>query len=81
MSKRSGVKGKTVMQLARSQGAVKRQAQRDQRTPDCQLEMLDVRPGESCRERARLTPLVSSEERPVKEKRPRRRRAVRRSSK
>lgn len=54
MSKRSGVTGKTVDQLARAEAAVIRQAERDERTAEEQLALLDQRPGKSRRERARL---------------------------
>ncbi len=59
MSKGSNVKGKTVLQLARSIAAGHRQAARDARSPHEQLALLvSQRPGESARERAKLTQLI-----------------------
>jgi hypothetical protein len=55
VSKGSGVTGKTLYQLARAQAAARREADRAERTPDQQLALLDTRPGNSARERARLT--------------------------
>lgn len=54
MSKRSGVPGKTVLQQARSIGAVPRRERREARTAAEQLALLDERPGKSARERMRL---------------------------
>lgn len=42
--------------LRRQQEAKQRQAERDVRDPVAQLRLLDDRPGESARERARITP-------------------------
>lgn len=55
MSEKSLIKGKTPWQAARAENAQKRQAMRDDRSPQEQLALLDDRPGESKRERARLT--------------------------
>lgn len=55
MSKGSGVTGKTIDQLRRSKQAAIRQQERDLVTNEDQLKALDVRPGNSARERARLT--------------------------
>lgn len=57
MTKKSGVNGKTVPQLARSLAAAKRQEQRDLRSSGEQLGLLDARPGEALRERKRLNAL------------------------
>jgi hypothetical protein len=54
MTFNSGVTGKTVNQLIRSKGAIARQKERDARSVEQQLALLDQRPGESKRERARL---------------------------
>lgn len=54
MSKGSGVAGKTVDQLARVEGAAARKAERSKRSVEEQLALLDERPGQSLRERARL---------------------------
>jgi hypothetical protein len=51
MTRKSGVKGKTVRALARAQRAAQRKVLR---TPAEQLFELDHRPGEARRERARL---------------------------
>jgi hypothetical protein len=56
MSAGSGVPGKTVPALVRSQAAVTRQEARDNRTTEQQLALLDQRPGSSARERKRLAP-------------------------
>ncbi len=55
MSKNSGVTGKTVWQLVRQTAAAARIAARATRTNEEQLALLDQRPGNSARERARLT--------------------------
>lgn len=55
MSKNSGVAGKTVPQLQRVQPAKDRQAARDARSADEQLALLDQRPGQSAKERRRLS--------------------------
>lgn len=55
MSKQSGVIGKTPWQVARSERAIVRQEDRKARTAQEQLALLDGRPGESRRERARLS--------------------------
>ncbi len=54
MSKGSGVAGKTVIQLARSLGAVERKERREARTAAEQLAVLDSRPGKASKERRRL---------------------------
>lgn len=54
MSKNSGVTGKTVPQLARSIGALKRKEARANRSTAEQLALLDSRPGQALRERTRL---------------------------
>lgn len=54
MSKNSGVSGKTVPQVIRYAAAVDRQEARDARSTEQQLALLDERPGNSARERARL---------------------------
>jgi hypothetical protein len=54
VSKNSGVTGKTVEQLRRSKAAAIRQQERDAVSTEDQLKALDVRPGNSARERARL---------------------------
>lgn len=54
MSKNSGVSGKTVPQVIRYAAAVDRQEVRDARSTEQQLALLDERPGNSARERARL---------------------------
>lgn len=54
MSKNSGVSGKTVPQMIRYAKAVDRQELRNERTAQQQLALLDERPGNSARERARL---------------------------
>lgn len=54
MTHRSGVTGKTVPQVIRYAAAVDRQAERDARTSEQQLALLDSRPGNSTRERERL---------------------------
>ena len=54
MSKNSGVNGKTVPQADRAEAARNRQLDRALRTTDQQLALLDQRPGQSSRERARL---------------------------
>lgn len=54
MSKNSGVSGKTVPQVIRYANAVDRQELRNERTTQQQLALLDERPGNSARERARL---------------------------
>lgn len=58
MTFKSGVTGKTVPQLQRVQPALDRQAERDARTTREQLALLDQRPGNSAKERARLTALL-----------------------
>jgi hypothetical protein len=55
MSKNSGVTGKTVPQVIRAQLAAERVLKRAERTPEQQLALLDTRPGNSARERARLS--------------------------
>lgn len=55
MSKGSGVPGKTSFQLARTHAAASRQRDRDDRTVEEQLALLDTRRGNSARERRRLT--------------------------
>jgi hypothetical protein len=54
MSKNSGVTGKTVPQLIRQRFAADRAAARAERTNEQQLALLDQRPGNATRERARL---------------------------
>lgn len=54
MSHKSGVPGKTVVQLQRVEPALKRQALREARSNAEQLTELDSRPGQAARERARL---------------------------
>jgi hypothetical protein len=54
MSKRSGVTGKTVLQLASSQAGLRRTEARATRNTEEQLKLLDTRPGKSRKERARL---------------------------
>jgi hypothetical protein len=54
MTPKSGTPGKTVHALARSLAAIKRQKQREQRSAEQQLEMLDTRPGHAASERIRL---------------------------
>lgn len=55
MTVKSGVPGKTVPALQRSQAALSRQLERSWRTHEEQLKFLDSRPGKSTKERARLT--------------------------
>lgn len=55
MSKNSGVTGKTVPQLARLIGAQARMVARAGRTTEQQLAVIEGRPGQSRRERRRLT--------------------------
>jgi hypothetical protein len=55
MSKTTGIKGKTVPQLIRAQAAEVRARERATRTAEQQLALLDQRPGNSARERSRLT--------------------------
>lgn len=52
MTKKSGVPGKTVVQLQRVQPAKDRQAARGARSAAEQLALLDARPGKSARERS-----------------------------
>lgn len=54
MSKNSGVTGKTVPQLSRANAAEGRKVMREARSSEKQLRELDLRPGRSARERARL---------------------------
>lgn len=54
MTEKSGVTGKTVIQLARTISAKDREAARAQRSSEEQLALLDTRPGKSQKERARL---------------------------
>lgn len=54
MSKNSGVNGRTVPQVMRYANAVDRQILRNERTTEQQLALLDQRPGNAARERARL---------------------------
>ncbi|MBO0676914.1 hypothetical protein JRC04_05515 [Mycolicibacterium sp. S2-37] len=54
MSKNSLIPGKTPEQVRRAEGAATRQAKRDERTPEQQLALLDSRPGDAVKERARL---------------------------
>ncbi|MDH6199240.1 small-conductance mechanosensitive channel [Mycobacterium frederiksbergense] len=54
MSKNSGVPGKTVPQAIRAEAARNRQLDRALRTAEQQIALLDQRPGQSARERARL---------------------------
>lgn len=54
MSKNSGVLGKTVWQLVRLTAATARAAARATRTNEQQIAILDQRPGNAARERARL---------------------------
>lgn len=54
MSKNSGVPGKTIPQLLRSQAAAQRQGERDSRTTAEQFALLGARPGRSAKEHARL---------------------------
>jgi hypothetical protein len=54
MSKTTGIRGKTMPQLIRAQAAEVRQRERATRTDAQQLAVLDQRPGQSLRERARL---------------------------
>lgn len=58
MSKGSGVKGKTMQQLARTIGAAKRQTTRDARSPQKQLALVRDRPGNSLREQTKLEKLA-----------------------
>jgi hypothetical protein len=53
MTKKSGVKGKTVRALARSTAAAERKFAREQRDSVAQIALLDTRPGRSTRERLR----------------------------
>lgn len=61
MSKHSAIPGKTPWQAARSEGAKKRQAERDARTPAEQLALLDTRRGQSKREREHLLKLIAAD--------------------
>lgn len=61
MSKNSGVKGKTIPQLHRSQAAEVRKRERESRSVDEQIALLDCRPGLSSRERARLAWILMKE--------------------
>lgn len=54
MSKNSGVNGRTVPQVMRYANAVDRQILRNERTTEQQLALLDQRPDNAARERARL---------------------------
>ncbi|AVO21673.1 hypothetical protein I5I01_gp68 [Mycobacterium phage MooMoo] len=54
MSKNSGIPGKTVPQAIRSAAAEERAQKRATRSDAQQLAMLDTRPGNAVRERARL---------------------------
>lgn len=54
MSKKSGVLGKTPFQVERAISAATRKEQRAARSTEEQLAVLDKRPGQSLRERARL---------------------------
>ena len=58
MSKGSGVAGKTIPQLHRAEAAAQRKAERDSRSTEEQLKLLDTRPGNSAKERARLGALA-----------------------
>jgi hypothetical protein len=55
MSKATGIKNYPPDRLRRSKDAIQREADRNERTPEEQLAILDSRPGKSARERARLT--------------------------
>lgn len=55
MSEHSRMPGKTPHQEARAIGAQRRREHRDVRTTEEQLALLDQRPGESKRERKRLS--------------------------
>lgn len=55
MSKATGIKGYTPDRLRRSQEAAVRKESRSLLTNEDQLALLDTRPGNSARERARLT--------------------------
>lgn len=59
MSRNSGVTGKTVFQLARSQAAAERQQRRALRSAEEQLVLLLLRQGVSARERKRLSGVAS----------------------
>lgn len=61
MSKNSPTQGKTPEQAFRAESAALRRAAREQRSPAEQIALLDDRPGESRRERARLTKLLDKE--------------------
>lgn len=61
MSKNSSVAGKTPWQAARSEGAAKRKAVYEARTPQEQLALLEDRPGSSARERKRLADRIGHE--------------------
>ncbi len=54
MSEHSPQPGKTPSQAARSHDAQVRQTEREQRSPEEQLALLDTRPGRAVRERKRL---------------------------
>jgi len=54
MTKTTGIKGKTVPQVIRTQAAEVRLRERAVRSAAEQLAVLDTRPGKSVRERARL---------------------------
>lgn len=60
MSKATGVPGKTPDQLSRAQAAVTRQVERDQRSPEEQMALLDSRPGAALSERKRLASMMTS---------------------
>lgn len=55
MSEHSDIPGKTVPQAHRSHAAQARKEIRDQRSPQEQIKELDSRPGNSTKERRRLT--------------------------
>lgn len=55
MSEHSSMSGKTPHQEARSIGAARRKELHDARTAEEQLALINERPGESRRERARLS--------------------------
>jgi hypothetical protein len=54
MTPKSGTPGKTVHAVARQLAAIKRQKQREQRSVEQQIAMLENRPGKSAKECIRL---------------------------
>ena len=83
MTRKSGVKGKTVRHLSRAQDAVTRQVLRAQRDPQAQIAVLDKRPGQARRERLRLGYVVLAADPEIVNKTPKRtrRRAKRQAQK